>query len=171
MPTRAVAVAVAAVLSTADGLRLPLLPERRRAAVKACDGGDGGNKWTATSMPRNVFRTPSSIQGSPGLVAFGVLGIASQLFDPLLIGLSRLGLISLPPMNAFAAISNAAMEQAVASGEVPALLATAWAQRFSLDLYAQYFDAGAPADFVGRWCADAGHAELCKAAEAAAAAW
>ena len=56
-------------------------------------------------------------------------------------------------------------------GSVPPLLSTAWGQRFSLDLYSQYWDAGAPADFVATYCKEAAHADWCTAAEAAMAAW
>ena len=85
-------------------------------------------------------------------------------------GLQRLGLITLPPLNTFTAITNAAMEAEVVAGNVPAIVGTVWAQKFFLDLIGQYNGAGAPDDFIATFCGDAAHAGWCTAAGVAAAA-
>jgi len=92
----------------------------------------------SVSRPRNFWKK-SSIRGSPAVIAFGVLVVASQAGLPLLFGLNSLGVIRLPPVNDFTELSNAAMEMGVADGTVPLGLATLWAQGFGLDLTFQFY--------------------------------
>jgi hypothetical protein len=78
--------------------------------------------------------------------------------------LARLGLVKAPPLNKFTDITNAAMDQAVASGELQPLMATAWAQGFWVELFKGYYTSAQPDDFVATWCAAVEHAAYCSAA-------
>ena len=92
------------------------------------------------------------------LVGFAYLG---NFITVVSIGvLSRLGLVSLPPVNQLTDIANNAMDEAIAAGSVQPLLATGWAVNFWLDLWRQYyaFDGGGPS-FVADYCAQ--HASIC----------
>ena len=76
--------------------------------------------------------------------------------------LSRLGLISLPPLNTLTAISNNAMDEEIAAGTLQPLLATGWAIAYWFDLIRQYFaypTTDAATGFVASFCAD--NAALC----------
>ena len=73
---------------------------------------------------------------------------------------------SLPPLNALTAISNAAMEQAVAAGDIPKPMATFWAQRYWFDLIGEFQASKIPAtEFITQWCSDASHHDLCLTAK------
>jgi hypothetical protein len=78
--------------------------------------------------------------------------------------LARLSLVKAPPLNTFTDIANAAMEQAIAIGELQPLVATAWAQVFWVELIKEYYSSGQPDDFVASWCAAAEHSAYCTAA-------
>eukprot|EP00967_Tisochrysis_lutea_P036189 scaffold43532_cov34-Tisochrysis_lutea.AAC.1 len=80
------------------------------------------------------------------------------------VALARLGLVKAPPLNTFTDITNAAMEQAIASGELQPIMATAWAQGFWVDMFKEYYSSGQPDDFVATWCAFAEHSSYCSAA-------
>ena len=73
--------------------------------------------------------------------------------------LSRLGLVTLPPLNTLTDIANNAMEDAIAAGTLQPLVATAWAQSFWFDLIRQYYSAEEQASFVAAYCAT--HANFC----------
>lgn len=72
--------------------------------------------------------------------------------------LSRLGLISLPPINTLTDIANNAMDAEIAAGTLQPLLATGWSIGFWLDLLRQYnsFEGDG---FVASYCAE--QAALC----------
>lgn len=78
--------------------------------------------------------------------------------------LARLGLVKAPPLNTFTDITNAAMDQAIAGGELQPLVATAWAQGFWVELFKEYYSSGQADDFVATWCAATEHAAYCSAA-------
>jgi len=98
--------------------------------------------------------TVGAIVGIAYFSQFGIIGFAA---------LAKLGLVKAPPLNTFTAIANAAMDQAVATGEVQPLMATAWAQGFWADLFTQYYSSGQPDDFVAKWCAVTEHVGWCSA--------
>lgn len=93
--------------------------------------------------------------------AVGAAILVGQLSQPLVVGLERLGLIKLPPLNALTSIANAAMEAEIEAGGIPKVMGTAWVQGFYKDLIAQYN--AAPDGFLQAYCDDAAHAAWCTA--------
>ena len=93
--------------------------------------------------------------------AFGAFAVFGQLTQPLAVGLDRLGLIKLPPLNALTAIANAAMEAEIKAGGIPKIMGTAWVQGFYSDLIGQYN--AAPEGFLQAYCGDTVHAAWCTA--------
>ena len=93
--------------------------------------------------------------------AFGAFAVFGQLTQPLAVGLDRLGLIKLPPLNALTSIANAAMEAEIEAGGIPKIMGTAWVQGFYKDLIGQY--AASPDGFLQAYCDDAVHAAWCTA--------
>ena len=93
--------------------------------------------------------------------AVGAAALVGQLTQPLVVGLDRLGLIKLPPLNALTSIANAAMEAEIEAGGIPKVMGTAWVQGFYKDLIGQY--AASPDGFLQAYCNDAMHAAWCTA--------
>ena len=94
-----------------------------------------------------------------GLVGFGYLGNFVAVVS--LGVLSRLGLISLPPINTLTDIANNAMEAEIAAGTLQPLLATGWATAFWFDLIRQQYEFDdATTSFVASYCT--AHANLCE---------
>jgi hypothetical protein len=93
--------------------------------------------------------------------AVGAAFLVGQLSQPLVVGLDRLGLIKLPPLNALTSIANAAMEAEIEAGGIPKVMGTAWVQGFYKDLIGQYN--AAPDGFLQAYCDDAAHAAWCTA--------
>ena len=103
--------------------------------------------------------------------AFGV-GLAALFLSNfgvvLLVAAERASPGSMPPINAITDISNAAMERAVQNGETQPMLATMWANGYFADVLQQYFASHLTAqDFIGQWCAEQGHYDLCMSAKQA----
>ena len=95
----------------------------------------------------------------------------SQLLDPLLVALDKLGIVKAPPFNTFTALANAAMDEAVKQDGVSKYLATGYASTFKVDLIRQYYAAGASPEFLSQWCADPAHGGICEVAAVTVAAW
>ena len=112
-----------------------------------------------------------NVMCAQGTVQIGVIGIASQLLDPLLVALDRLGVVRAPPFNTFTALANAAMEAQVMDGSLSPYLATGFASTFKLDLIRQYYAAGASEQWLPQYCADPAHGAWCEAAAVTVAAW
>merc|ERR1740117_1940892 len=93
--------------------------------------------------------------------AVGSAALVGQLTQPLVVGLDRLGLIKLPPLNALTSIANAAMEAEIEAGRIPKIMGTAWVQGFYKDLIGQY--AAAPDGFLQAYCNDDAHSAWCTA--------
>ena len=93
----------------------------------------------------------------------GYTFLAGQLTPALLVGLARLGLIQLPPINTFTAIANNAMEEAVANNEINIYFGTVFGQQKWFQLISQYYDDGRTTEFLtraGGVCAQ--HAAWCQ---------
>jgi hypothetical protein len=93
----------------------------------------------------------------------GYTFLAGQLTPALLVGLARLGLIQLPPINTFTAIANNAMEEAVANNEINIYFGTVFGQQKWFELISQYYDDGRTTEFLtraGGVCAQ--HAAWCQ---------
>ena len=138
--------------------RLPSSP-RRSCVVASADGKVDGY----------LAKSAAALLAKENRISFAIGGffIFGQLTSPVLVGLDRLGLIELPPLNALTSITNAAMDAEIASGGVPAIMGTMWAQRFYVDLISQY--RAAPEGFLREYCNDAAHTAWCSAASVAAA--
>lgn len=80
------------------------------------------------------------------LVGYGF--IAAQLAPALLVALTRLGLITPPPLNTFTAISNNAMDAAIADGEIPKLMGTVYGQNKWYELISSYYSSGETTAFL-----------------------
>lgn len=140
-----------------------LLPQRAPPALA---------KWAGESRAGKLFSADNIPAGVPPW-AFGLglfVLVSSNLGVALLVAVDRIAPGTLPPINAFTEIANAAMERAVASGEVPKAYATFWANGVWLELFRDYADAGVDAQsFVASWCeSTAERVEWCTAAKAAA---
>jgi len=121
---------VAALSSPLTYRHCPVLQaQRRNPHISACDGN------------RKQLGTPPA-----ALIGYGFL--ASQLTAPLLVGLTRLGLIQPPPFNTFTAIANNAMVEAVESGEINKLTATVYGQGKWAELIQHYYTSGATTEFL-----------------------
>ena len=118
----------------------------------------------STSCTLRLPAAPFLREEDPGTNQMNGVIVGSAFLGPFIVQvslgvLSRLGLISLPPLNSLTDISNNAMEDAIAAGTLQPLLATAWATNFWLDLIRQYLSSEEQAAFVAAYCAD--HANLC----------
>ena len=92
----------------------------------------------------------------------GAIYLLSFMGQLATISAAKLGLITLPPINTFTEIADAAMEMGVADGSVNPYTATAYSWGIWLDLL-QSYNAGAS---VAAWCADApAHSAWCEAAK------
>lgn len=92
----------------------------------------------------------------------GYSAIGGQLLFPFLVGLQRLGLIELPPLNAFTAIANNASDEAIAIGTINPYTATVYGQGIWKDLITEYYSSGKTTEFLtkaGGICAE--HAAWC----------
>lgn len=129
--------------------------------------------WAGESRAGKLFDSGNIPDGVPPWAFF--LGLAvlliSNLGVVLLVVADRLAPGSMPPINAFTEIANAAMDSVVASGEVPKPLATFWAQGLWADMFREYAAAGVKGpEFVASWCeASAERVQWCTAAKEAAA--
>ena len=111
-------------------------------------------KYSPTTRPLAFWKTSANIRDNPVAIGVGVLAVFSQLNFVLLFVLLKLGLVTLPPLNAFTAITNAAMEERVQAGTLDKMVATGWANSFNFDLVKQFYASGAPDDFVLKYCMD-----------------
>jgi len=127
----------------------------KRVAASNADNGvivDGYLAKSAAELFTPENRVPATV---------GAFFLVGQLTQPLVVGLDRLGLIKLPPLNALTSIANAAMEAEIAAGGIPKIMGTAWVQGFYKDLIGQY--SALPDGFLKAYCDDAVHAAWCTA--------
>ena len=127
----------------------------KRAGSTDADTGvavDGYLAKSAAELFTPENRIPAAVGGA---------ALVGQLTQPLVVGLDRLGLIKLPPLNALTSIANAAMEAEIEAGRIPKIMGTAWVQGFYKDLIGQY--AAAPDGFLHAYCNDAAHSAWCTA--------
>jgi len=96
-------------------------------------------KYSPTTRPLAFWKTSANVRDNPVAIGVGVLAVFSQLNFVLLFVLTKLGLVTLPPLNAFTAITNAAMEERVQAGTLDKMVATGWANRFNFDLIKQFY--------------------------------
>ena len=96
-------------------------------------------KYSPTTRPLAFWKTSANIRDNPVAIGVGVLAVFSQLNFVLLFVLLKLGLVTLPPLNAFTAITNAAMEERVQAGTLDKMVATGWANSFNFDLVKQFY--------------------------------
>ena len=96
-------------------------------------------KYSPTTRPLAFWKTSANIRDNPVAIGVGVLAVLSQLNFVLLFVLLKLGLVTLPPLNAFTAITNAAMEERVQAGTLDKMVATGWANSFNFDLVKQFY--------------------------------
>ena len=131
----------------------PVCSARKKPATTSDDwAGNTYNPFTLAS--REQLSNPAYWVGAIYLLSFmGQLATISA---------AKLGLITLPPINTFTEIADAAMEMGVADGSVNPYTATAYSWGIWLDLL-QSYNAGAS---VAAWCADApAHSAWCEAAK------
>ena len=124
-------VAVSALRSPA----VPIIRSRARAPHPAM----AEEKYSPTTRPLAFWKTSANVRDNPVAIGVGVLAVFSQLNFVLLFVLTKLGLVTLPPLNAFTAITNAAMEERVQAGTLDKMVATGWANRFNFDLIKQFY--------------------------------
>ena len=124
-------VAVSALRSPA----VPIIRSRARAPHPAM----AEEKYSPTTRPLAFWKTSASVRDNPVAIGVGVLAVFGQLNFVLLFVLTKLGLLTLPPLNAFTAITNAAMEKRVQAGTLDKMVATGWANRFNFDLIKQFY--------------------------------
>ena len=105
-------------------------------------------KYSPTTRPLAFWKTSANIRDNPVAIGVGVLAVFSQLNFVLLFVLLKLGLVTLPPLNAFTAITNAAMEERVQAGLLDKMVATGWANGFNFDLVKQFY----ARRYVMRYC-------------------
>jgi len=121
---------------------------------------------------RKLFTTSNLPSGVPAWAFFvGLILLALGNFGAVaLVIIDRAAPGSLPPLNAFTDIANAAMDSAVSQGEVPKPMATVYGQWFWADLLSNYFASGMTApEFVASWCeSEPSRVDLCVAAKAIA---
>ena len=96
-------------------------------------------KYSPTTRPLAFWKTSANIRDNPVAIGVGVLAVFSQLNFVLLFVLLKFGLVTLPPLNAFTAITNAAMEERVQAGLLDKMVATGWANGFNFDLVKQFY--------------------------------
>ena len=110
----------------------------------------------------NPFTLASREQLSNPAYWVGAIYLLSFMGQLATISAAKLGLITLPPINTFTEIADAAMEMGVADGSVNPYTATAYSWGIWLDLL-QSYNARAS---VAAWCADApAHSAWCEAAK------
>ena len=118
---------------------------------------------TRASSPRLSGADDEKSSGPQLGEIVGYTFLAGQLTPALLVGLARLGLIQLPPINTFTAIANNAMEEAVANNEINIYFGTVFGQQKWFELISQYYDDGMTTEFLTRTggvCAQ--HAAWCQ---------
>ena len=174
----------------ARGCQAPRVPIRVSEAPATMFGGGGGararkvvaKKPVKRAAKKVVKRSVSRPDASKGIevdgylakstaelftpenrvpAAVGAFFVVGQLSQPFVVGLERLGLIKLPPLNALTSIANAAMEAEIEAGGIPKVMGTAWVQGFYRDLIGQYN--AAPDGFLQAYCDDDAHAAWCTA--------
>ena len=96
-------------------------------------------KYSPTTRPLRFWKTSANVGENPVVPIIGALAVFSQLNFVVLFVLLKLGLIQLPPLNAFTAITNAAMEDRVQAGTLDKMVATGWANGFNFDLVKQFY--------------------------------
>ena len=130
---------MAAVMVVAvSALRSPALPTIRSRA-RAPHPAMAEEQYSPTTRPLAFWKTSANVRDNPVAIGVGVLAVFSQLNFVLLFVLTKLGLVTLPPLNAFTAITNAAMEERVQAGTLDKMVATGWANRFNFDLIKQFY--------------------------------
>ena len=130
---------MAAVMVVAvSALRSPEVPIIRSRA-RAPHPAMAEEKYSPTTRPLAFWKTSANVRDNPVAIGVGVLAVFSQLNFVLLFVLTKLGLVTLPPLNAFTAITNAAMEKRVQAGTLDKMVATGWANRFNFDLIKQFY--------------------------------
>ena len=128
-------------------------------------------RWAGADLlaRRGLFREsaiPSGLQ--PWQFYLGVTALLASNFGVVVfLAAEKLFPGSMPPINAFTVIANAAMEAKVDSGELQPAMATFWAQGLWVDLLSQYFQSGErPEVFVADWCsAEQSRTEWCLTAK------
>lgn len=128
-------------VAAVSALRSPAVPVIRssctgRAPVHPAMAEE---KYSPTTRPLAFWKTSANIRDNPVAIGVGVLAVFSQLNFVLLFVLLKLGLVTLPPLNAFTAITNAAMEERVQAGTLDKMVATGWANSFNFDLVKQFY--------------------------------
>ena len=128
-------------VATASALRSPVVPViqsscTRRAPVRPAMAED---KYSPTTRPLAFWKTSANVRDNPVAIGVGVLAVISQLNFVVLFILLKLDLVQLPPLNAFTAITNAAMEDRVQAGTLDKMVATGWANGFNFDLVKQFY--------------------------------
>jgi hypothetical protein len=127
----------------------------KRAATSDADTGIAVDGYLAKSAAE-LFTPENRLPAAVGAAA-----LVGQLTQPLVVGLDRLGLIELPPLNALTSIANAAMDAEIEAGRINPMMGTAWVQGFYKDLIGQY--AASPDGFLQAYCGDAVHKAWCTA--------
>ena len=155
------AISADALHVTPTRLRLAPSPKARASIPTAWAGEDKFLKFSAENIPSGMSPTVFGIGASflfisgSGVVVAGVL--------------EKIAPGTLPPINAITDISNAAMMDAVRTGQVSKMSATFWAQGYFLDVLQQYFASKLPApEFIAQWCNIDGHYDLCLSAKSMA---
>ena len=121
-------------------------------------------RLTALQKPRTKD-TPSEGKDKTGeniAGAIGWLALFGQLAPVFATALARLGLFDPPPINLLTDIANNAMDSAIARGEIPKLVGTAYGQGIWKDLILEYYRTGQTLDYLtvaGGVCAQ--HPEWC----------
>ena len=93
----------------------------------------------------------------------GTVAVGGQLLFPLLVGLARLGIIDLPPLNCFTKLANNAADEAIRLGEISPLTGTVYGQGVWKDLVLGFYSNGKTTEFLtgpGGVCAQ--HAAWCE---------
>ena len=128
--------------------------------------------WAGEGRAKKLFSADNIPKGVPPWAFYlGVVFLLLSNFGvAFVVAADRLAPGSMPPINAFTDIANAAMERVVADGQVPKPLATFWAQALWADMLREYSAAGISAqEFVPRWCEfSTERFEWCTAAKEAA---
>ena len=80
--------------------------------------------------------------------AFGYLFLFGQLAPAFATAAGRLGLFKPPPLNLLTEVANNAMDEAIRTGEIPALMGTVYGQGVWKDLIGQYYASGESTAFL-----------------------
>lgn len=92
--------------------------------------------------------TEEKQSGLPLVAYVGYAFLFGQLSPALFVGLARLGLITLPPINTFTAIANNAMDEALRNQEIFPYFCTTYAQGKWNEFFFEYYNSGETTEFL-----------------------